>query len=209
MIMREDNTIDILALGKQLVKKLWIILLVGVLAGGSLFLLLNRDRQPQYEASVTLYVSQVGHGKEKTAPDQLPESGRTILIQNCRAVLSSDTVLEQIAGISQVDDPELGSRFQVTTLSGSELFTVTASAEDLQEAEALASAACQVLPQAVAPIHGASSVGVVDAQPRVTSHQALVTDKAVAVGVLLAAFSAVLLTVYEIVRSTRKGFSCR
>ena len=150
-IMRKDDTkrkevpereIDIIPILKELLKKLWLIILVGLILGGAVFVGTKVLIKPTYRSGFTAYVNNK-QGKEST--DYLTSSDVTASKQELDA---SYNTLQKLVSTEVKDETEIISVFVVDT--------------DPQFAYDYAQAISKTAPQYMAQIVEGSSMKIID-----------------------------------------------
>ena len=156
--------IDIVPLLLFLLKRLWIILLVGVIAGGLGFAITKLVVQPSYKCSFTAYVN---NKKAATSTDALNSSDVSAakqLVLTYSQIFKSNTIL---ASADEVMDNHyavkslkqmVGTEIQNET----EIIQVYAVAKSPEEAYTIASAIAKVSPKIMGEIVEGSSMKIVE-----------------------------------------------
>ena len=170
--MRERTTdsdvyeIDLLRLAKVLWKRAWIIvtatILVGVLFFGySRFLI-----TPRYESRALMYVNNssisVGGASFTFSTSQL--SAAKSLVDTYAVILKSRTTLNAVIRKTGVDYTyeELNNMVRAASVNNTEIFAITVNSTDPEEAEMLANAIADILPDKISDIVDGSNVSIVD-----------------------------------------------
>ena len=169
---KETVEIDLLKLAKAWLKKLWLILLIGVLAAGLAYEYTALFVAPTYKSSVKMYVDNVSL---KISGASLSISGSDIsaaktLVQTYIEILQTRLTLERV-----IDDANLknsdGSVMSYATLKGkisassvnnTEIFQITVTDTDPDRAMLIANTIAEDLPYQIAAVIGGSSVKTVD-----------------------------------------------
>ena len=170
--MRERNTendvyeIDLLRLVKVLWSHAWIIIVSTLLVGALAFSYARFVVEPTYQAKALMYVNNKsislgGTGVtfsagELTAAKSLVDTYTVIL--KTRATLN--TVIRK-TGVDYTYE-QLNRMVKASSVNGTEIFAITVTSKDPQEAEQLANAIADILPGKIADVVEGSNVSVVD-----------------------------------------------
>ena len=166
-IKKYQDEIDLIRLGKALWHKAWIILVAGILCAVLAFLYVTIFVTPQYSASVMLYVNSkslsIGGGTSVSISAQDITASRN-LVDTYIVILKNRTTMEQIIERTGVkyNYKQLLGMISAKTESNTEVFSVTVTSPDPEEAALLANAIAQVLPIRVSEVIDGTSVRVVD-----------------------------------------------
>ena len=172
-IMRKDDTkrkevpereIDIIPILKELLKKLWLIILVGLILGGAVFVGTKILIKPTYRSGFTAYVNNK-QGKEST--DYLTSSDVTAskqLVLTYQKILTSNTILTAAAKSMELDASYNTLQKLVSTevKDETEIISVFVVDTDPQFAYDYAQAISKTAPQYMAQIVEGSSMKIID-----------------------------------------------
>ena len=160
----QEREIDVIPILKELLKKLWLIVLVGLVAGGAAFVGAKTLIKPTYRSGFTAYVNNK-QGKENT--DYLTSSDVSAskqLVLTYQKILTSNTILTAAAKTMDLD-------YSYATLKGfvstevkddTEIISVFVENKDPQFAYDYAQAILKTAPQYIAQIVEGSSMKVID-----------------------------------------------
>ncbi len=189
----ESNTteIDLLALLRLLISKAWIIFISVVLCGviaytGSIFAV-----APKYTATAMMYVNNnsLSVGVETFTFSSSQLSAAKSLLDVYVIILRSRTTLD--AAIEEADLPytysQLRSIVSAGSVSGTEIFSITATCTNPDDAVLIVNTLVDILPERISDIVDGSSVRVVDEAIRPTSRSSPSYTKYGALGMLLGA----------------------
>lgn len=152
--------IDLLRVCKALWKKAWAIVLCAVVFGGCMLGYGMYTYIPMYAAQTAMYI---GSSCEKqyifedntgrVSTSSLSEARS--LVNTCGAVLKTQTVLEEVIRDSGVDrtSAELAGMITSKAVNNTELFQVTVTSENPEEAAKIANSIAQILPQKMESIN--------------------------------------------------------
>lgn len=171
MTQNDEIEIDLLKLIKALWKKAWAIVLVAVIFGGAMFAYgkATYDYVPEYTAETILYTSYANSREFSYADNSGNISQNSLgearsMVNTCITVLKTRMTMEAViaeAGLD-MDYEELSGMISAASLNNTELFAVTVTGNDAEEAARIANTVAQVLPEKVAMVNSNSFVGVID-----------------------------------------------
>ena len=164
-VRKEDTVtnefeIDLLRVCKALWKKAWAIVLCAVVFGGCMLGYGMYTYIPMYAAQTAMYVGST-EGRQFVLTDSngsVSVSNITDarkLVDSCGAVLKTQTVLEDVIRDSGVDrtSAELAGMITSKAVNNTELFQVTVTSENPEEAAKIANSIAQILPQKMESIN--------------------------------------------------------
>lgn len=158
--------LDILHLLGQLWRRLWLIVIAGLLFGGGGFAFSTFVVTPKYEAEALMYVNNTSaslgntsfsiSSSELTAAQSLAD---TYII-----ILKARTTLNEVIEKEDLDYTyeELYDMISSDAVNGTEVFSIRVTSEDPEEAKNIANAIARILPDKISGIVDGSSVRVVD-----------------------------------------------
>ena len=156
--MKETLELDIGALVKYLLKRVWIIVL-----GASVFAYTVNFVTPMYDASVTIYVNN-NSNKKSEAISSSDLAVALKLVNTYVNIISSDTVLEKVideAGIN-LSAKKVRSMLSAAPVDETEMFSVTIRSKNPQMSADLANAIAEVAPHEISAIIEGSSAKIID-----------------------------------------------
>jgi len=148
--------IDVKRLLLSVVKRLWLILLVGILAAGITFGCVKTLVEPEYAAEVRMYVNNTyGAGSVGFSSSQMMAAQS--LASTYMVILDSYDVLEEVAEVAKTtygtsqkySVGELRSMISTESLAETEVFRVVVVSTNKKDAEKIANAVKDVLPRTV------------------------------------------------------------
>lgn len=154
--------IDWKSLALTLLKKAWIMLIVGALLAAFAVVYFKFFVTPKYASGVMLYVNNKTHDDTSISASDL--SASQSLIDTYIVILKNRTTMEQIRKKSGVEYSysELMSMISTKKVDGTEVFEVTVTSENPEEAAHIANCIAEVLKVRIAEIADGSSLRVVD-----------------------------------------------
>ena len=180
----EEIEIDLKRVFSSVMKKFWIIAIVSVLCAalalaGTVFLL-----TPQYDAAAKFYVNNssisVGGTSVSISSGDLVTSRN--LVDSYIVILNTRETLNEVIDYAGVDRTysEVKGMLQAAAVDETEIFQVTVTSPDPQEAEKIANAIAYILPKRIATIIEGTSAKVVEAAivPSVPSSPSYVKNTA-------------------------------
>ena len=160
----QELEINIIPLLKEIVKKIWLIALVGLIVGGGVFVGAKLMIKPTYRSGFTAYVNNK-QGKENT--DYLTSSDVTAskqLVLTYQKILTSNTILTAAAKSMELDASYNTLQKLVSTevKDETEIISVFVVDTDPQFAYDYAQAISKTAPQYMAQIVEGSSMKIID-----------------------------------------------
>lgn len=162
----ESREIDLLQMASALVKKWWVIAVATVLAGIIAFGYTRLGITPKYEATAMFYVNNSSisavTGKFTFSASEL--AAAQTLADTYRVILGTRLNLEEVIreGNFNYTYEQLNKMIGSQAVNGTEIFSVTVTSSDPQEACDIANTIASVLPQKVADVMEGAKVKVVD-----------------------------------------------
>lgn len=169
MTQNDEFEIDLLLVGKALWKKLWVIVLCAAVFGVGMFAYGKTTDVPMYAAQITMYIDttqekQIAFAGSNGSTTTIGLDAARKLVDTCSAMLQTRTVLEEVIGVSASGRTcqELSGMIATAAVNKTELFHVTVTSDDPQEAANLANAIAQVLPRQMAMVNASYHIIQVD-----------------------------------------------
>ena len=190
---KEFYTIDVLHILKTLLRRAWLIVLIGLLSGAVGFAYASYGIAPTYASHIKLYVNNssfsLGNTSFSISASEL--SAAQSLVKTYGEILESRSTLERVIEKAEVEYSWKALRNMVdcSSSNGTELMLVTVTCEDPYEASKIANTIAEILPMRITEIIEGASMEVVDSaipeldkvSPSITKYTAI----GLAVGVLL------------------------
>lgn len=163
--MTETGTmeIDFLDVLKALAKRLWIIVLCGVLAGTLMLAYTVLFVTPLYQASVTLYINnRTGIGSSAVSSSDLAVALQ--LVETYTNIVRSDRVVDKVIDASGVEltTKQVKKMISAEAVNETEIFQVTVTSPDPELSMKLANTIADVAPAEIKGIIEGSSAKVID-----------------------------------------------
>ena len=161
---REDMEIDLLQLAKALLKRIWAVILVTVLAGAAGLLISMFALTPKYTSSVQIYVNNAADKNNSTYITTTEISAAKSLVDTYVVILKSRTTLEEIRDASGLgySTGELSGMITAAAQNGTQIFRVSVTSPSPQESRLLANTVAAVLPERISEVVDGSSVRILD-----------------------------------------------
>lgn len=162
----EEMEIDLLKLVKALWCKAWAIVLAAAICGGAVLAYTALFVTPLYKAEALMYVnsSDISVGGAKVSISQGELSAAQSLVKTYIVILNTRTTLNDVieqSGVSYTYE-ELKEMISAESVNSTEIFSISVTSPDPQEAELLANAIVRVLPEKIASIVEGTSARIVD-----------------------------------------------
>ena len=162
----EYMMIDIMKIAKGMIHRLWMIILAMLLCGGIMFSYAAFLVTPMYEASVLMYVnnSSFSVGATSFSISSSEITAAKSLVDTYLVVLKTRLTLNEVIKRGELECTygELREMISAESVNDTEIFSVTVTCDDPQEAEHIANVIAQVLPDKIAGVVEGSSVSIVD-----------------------------------------------
>lgn len=210
MVKERDNEeveIDLLALARALWRRAWAVILAMLIGGAAMFSYASFLITPLYQAKALMYVnsSSLSVGNTKLSISQAELSAAQSLVDTYIVILNSRTTLNDV--IKEAEVPytyeQLSSMISAQAVNSTEVFEVVVTDANPQEAEKIANAIADILPNKIAAIVEGSSARIVDYAVVPSQKSSPNITKLTAMG-LLAGFvlSAAVIIVLELMDET-------
>ena len=212
MEKREKNTrdyyvVDLAHILKSLWRRIWLIALAGILAGGIGFSIASFAIPPKYSSTILLYVNNnsisVGNTSFNITASEI--TAAQSLVNTYGEILNNRTTLERVADKAGVDYSyqQLSGMIVSSPANETEIMQVTVTAEDPYEAARIANCIAEVLPQRIVEIiDGATMVPVDYAVPNLQKISPSITRYTAVGGMLGVLFSIILLVIAAMMDDT-------
>ncbi len=205
----KNNEIDLMQSVRAVIKRWWIVLLATVLGGFIAFGYTYVYVSPTYTSTAMMYVDgsssvNVGSGSINLGDLNLAKS----LIDTYRVILKSRLNLEKVIkeGQFRYSPEQLYGMIAVNSVDETEIFSISVTSGNAQEACDIANTIVKVLPQTISEVISASNVKVVDMAIVPTSRSgpgySNRTFTGAIVGFLL---SVVAIVIYDVLDNTVKN----
>lgn len=171
----DEVYIDLRQLFRLFLNKSWLIAFVSILCALIIFLGTYFFITPQYEADIMVYVnnSSLSIGSTSFSISSSEISAAQSLVDTYVVILNSRSTLDELAAQAKVDytSRELDKMITAEAVNDTEIFKVTVTSPDPEEAARIANAVAIVLPAKIADTVEGSSVRIVD-YAQVPTHMA-------------------------------------
>lgn len=156
--------IDLLRLVGALWHRAWAILLTMALFGGAAFSYANFLATPLYESSALMYVNNSSFSVGSTAISLSDLNASKSLVDTYLVIMKTRMTLNEVIEQAQLNYSyeELRRMIHAASVNGTEVFSITVTSPDPQEAEKIANTIVEVLPRKIEKIMDGSSVRAVD-----------------------------------------------
>lgn len=153
--------IDLAHIGRSLVRRIWAIALSAVVGALLGLLLSTMILPPKYESSVLLYVN-IGAEQANISSSEL--SAAQSIVKTSVVILNNRTTMEAI--IHEANVPytyeEIQKQIRAGSESNTEVLRVTVTSRDPYEANNIANAVAEVLPERIEAVMRGASMEVID-----------------------------------------------
>lgn len=209
--MENVKELNLMELVMAVVRKIWLVILLAVLAAAAMYIYTQNFITPLYRSSVTIYVNNKSAtiSNSNVSATDLATSQR--LVATYIEILSSDSVLAKVAEKVQ-SDPQNGFAISAGAIRGmmtasargeTEVFDVRISHADPKKAAIIANAIADVAPDEIAYFIEGSSTKIVDYAKMSAAPYNMGTTRNVAIGLMGGAVVAVALIVLQALLDVR------
>lgn len=157
---------DIVKIAEGMIRHIWMIILAMLLCGSIMFSYAAFMVTPLYEASALMYVnnSSFSVGATSFSISSSEISAAKSLVDTYLVILKTRLTLNEVIDRGKLDCTyeELYDMISAESVNDTEVFSVTVTSDDPQEAEHIANTIAQVLPGKIAGVVEGSSVSIVD-----------------------------------------------
>lgn len=146
------------------VSKLWIMILVAVIVGGSLFAFNYITYEPLYKSTGSIYIlrqdSDVDKGSDYNSDFNLALS----VVSDCTKLLTSRTVLNQVIDECSLTCTynELNSMISITNPSNTRYLEISVLSDDPEKSKMIVDSICEIGKDQIVDLMGFNQVNVVD-----------------------------------------------
>ena len=177
--------IDVLRLLTAIWQRIWLVILAAVLCGAIAFSYASFLVTPLYDSSALMYVnnSSFSLGSTSFSISSAELSAAQSLVDTYIVILKTRTTLLDVIEKADLDYSyeTLSNMISASAVNGTEIFKISVTSDDPQEAEKIANTIANILPQKISGIVDGSSVRIVDyavvpsqkASPNITRYTAI------------------------------------
>ncbi len=162
----EYYTIDLLHIFKMLWRRVWLIVLAGIIAAGAGFSVSSFLIKPEYSSSIMLYVNNgsfsLGNTSFSISSSEI--TAAQSLVKTYGEILNNRTTLERVIEKAEVSYTylEMSKMIESAPSNDTEIMRVTVTSTDPYEAAKIANCIAEVLPVRISEIIDGASMEVVD-----------------------------------------------
>lgn len=204
--MKELNLTEIFS---ALVRKIWLIILLAVIAGALAFGYTKNFVTPMYRSGVTIYVNNRVTSRDDGSVSAADLATSQRLVATYIQILSSDTVLQKVAEAVKTDHniqiSAAGIRGRMTAgaKDNTEVFDVYISDADPKKAAIIANAIAEIAPGEIGYFVEGSSTKIVDYAKVASAPYTPNTSRNTTFGMVGGAFVAVIIVVLQTLLDVR------
>lgn len=160
-----EEEIDLLKLLNALWKKAWLIALAAIAGAVIAMVVTLFFITPTYESTAMMYVNNSGDTSDTNKINSSDLSAAQSLVDTYAVILNSRVTLEQVIAQANLpyDYEELGNMIEAAAVDGTEIFSITVTSTDPEEAAMIANTIVDVLPNRISEIVTGSDVRTVSA----------------------------------------------
>lgn len=189
IIENNNYEIDFIRIIKAVFKKIPIIILCAVIAGGAALGATYVFVEPTYQADIHLYVNNNGALSENISPSSL--SAAQELVNTYIAILKTRSTLNEIireSGVNGISAKELEKMISASSVDSTEVFEIAVETNDPKTSKLIADSIAKVLPLKIAEIVEGSSVKIIDYAEVPETRSGPCYSKITVLGFILGAF---------------------
>ncbi len=188
---KETNyiTIDLVRIFRAIWHKLWLVIIIGVLAAAVAFAYSSFVITPNYSSSILLYVnnSSINLGNTSFSISASDISASQSLVKTYTELLKNRTTLERVIEKADVDYTyeQMYDMIEAGSSNGTQIMRVTVTGTDPYEASKIANTIAEILPERITEIIDGASMEVVDSAIPVPKKVSPSITKYTAVGLVI------------------------
>ncbi len=160
------EVVDKKQLLQAILRKIWVVILVAILTASASFGVTRFGITPKYEASTKMYVnnSSISVGSTSFSISASELTAAQGLVNTYIVILNSRLTLNKVIEVAELDYSygQLVDMISAEQINDTEIFEVTVTSADPEEAERIANTIAVVLPEKISAIVEGSDVRVVD-----------------------------------------------
>lgn len=162
--MSKEDEIDLLKLFRALWKKIWVIALAAIIGGGAMFAYTKLLVTPLYKSSAMMYVNNSDFSVGSTKVSLSDLNAAQSLVDTYAVILTSRGTLEKVIDEAQLPYTyeELNKMVETGAVNNTEVFSITVTSADPEEATKIANTIVDILPDRISEIMDGSDVRTVD-----------------------------------------------
>ncbi len=187
--MEDEITIDLAVLFRQMLQKIWIIIIATVIGAGGMFVYSSFFKTPLYQSDIKFYVNNTTYSSESSSYSVTTGelSAAQSLVDTYIVILNTRSVIEEIIDEGNFDYTydEMASMINAYNVDGTEVFCVEITSESAQDSKKIANTIGEVLPEVVSETVQGSDMRIVDYAIEAQNQSYPITSRDVIIGALL------------------------
>ena len=162
--MQNDSSIKFRELFYLFVSKLWIMILVAVIVGGSLFAYNYFTYEPLYKSTGSIYILRQDDNAEKDSDYNSDFNLALSVVSDCTKLLTSRTVLNQVIeeNLLPYSYSELSSMITIANPSNTRYLEISVVTENPKESKKIVDSICKIGKEQIVSVMGFNQVNIVD-----------------------------------------------
>lgn len=162
----EEMEVDLLKMLKALWRKAWVVILTAVIFGVCAWVVTAAFVTPKYKARALMYVnsSSISVGSTKVSISEAEINAAQSLVDTYVVILNTRSTLNDVieqTGVNYTYE-QLIKMVSAASVNSTEVFYIEVTSPDPKEAELLANAIAQILPEKISSVVEGSSTRIVD-----------------------------------------------
>lgn len=158
-----ESTIKFSDLFFLFVSKLWIMILVAVIVGGSIFAYKYATYTPMYKSTGSIYILRQGADAEES--DYNSDFSLALsVVSDCTKLLTSRTVLNQVIADNALpyEYQELMDMISITNPSNTRYLEITVVSDSPEQSKLIVDSVCEIGKEQIVQVMGFNQVNIVD-----------------------------------------------
>lgn len=163
-MQNNDSSIKFRELFYLFVSKLWIMILVAVIVGGSIFAYNYYTYEPLYKSTGSIYILRQNDNAEKDSDYNSDFNLALSVVSDCTKLLTSRTVLNQVIeeNLLPYSYGELSSMITITNPSNTRYLEISVVTDDPKESKKIVDSICKIGKDQIVSVMGFNQVNIVD-----------------------------------------------
>lgn len=159
-----ESTVKFRDLAYLFVSRLWILILVAVIVGGSVFALNFFTYEPMYKSTGSIYILRQDGDVENNSDYNSDFSLALSVVSDCTKLLTSRTVLNQVIEDNALpySYTELSSMISINNPSNTRYLEISAVSDSPEKSKLIVDSVCEIGKDQIVSVMGFDQVNVVD-----------------------------------------------
>ena len=207
IIVKKDGRreLDLIAAIKILFKKVWLIALISLLCGALFFSYTYYMVEPEYQANMSLYVSNVADSSSVGYVTTSDISASMMLMYTYAHVIKGEETISKIITLSDTDYSiaQMTRMIDITSIENTKILVVTATSNDPKEVVQILDAVAEIAPELPNEIERGSSVTVLSRAKQPQGRSSPSYSKVIFVGMVVGLFVSIVMILGRAITNTK------